>query len=115
MAPGLQNGFAAYLCSGHRNEASELAMCRDPRLMSDRTTMRSSTCDAGAMSIETRAIAAGYRLARRRVNGQLVWWWQRSDDPEDTRQPCWLECAQALSYIDGVLQRRISFRDSDAG
>ena len=51
------------------------------------------------------ATAAGYRLARRRLNRRLVWWWQRLDDPDDTRQPCWLEDRQALSYMEGVLAR----------
>ncbi len=65
----------------------------------------SPTCKAGAMSTEARATAAGYRLARRNLDGRLVWWWQRLDDPNDTRQPCWLERRQALSYMDGLLQR----------
>jgi hypothetical protein len=54
---------------------------------------------------ETLAATAGYRLAQRRLNGQLVWWWQLVDDQDDTRQPCWLERREALSYMEGVLQR----------
>ena len=57
------------------------------------------------MDVEERATAAGYRLSRRSLNGQLVWWWQLVDDPDDTRQPCWLEQRQALSYLQGVLKR----------
>jgi hypothetical protein len=34
-----------------------------------------------------------------------VWWWQRLDDPDDTRQPGWLERRQAISYMEGLLQR----------
>jgi hypothetical protein len=56
-------------------------------------------------NVEKRASAAGYRLAQRRLDGQLVWWWQRLDDPDDTRQPCWLEERQALSYMQAVLDR----------
>src|SRR5262245_17320002 len=37
--------------------------------------------------VEERAEAAGYRLARRSLRGQLVWWWQITADPDDTRQP----------------------------
>lgn len=57
------------------------------------------------MTVEMRATAAGHRLAQRNLNGRVVWWWQRLDDPEDTRPPCWLERRQALSYMDGLLQR----------
>jgi hypothetical protein len=57
------------------------------------------------MGVEARATTAGYRLAQRSLKGQLVWWWQILDDPDDTRQPCWLERRQALSYMEGVLQR----------
>jgi hypothetical protein len=53
------------------------------------------------MGVEVRATAAGYRLAQRSLNGQLVWWWQRLDDPDDTRHPCWLERRQAISYMRG--------------
>jgi hypothetical protein len=60
------------------------------------------------MDVEERAATAGYRLARRTLNGQLVWWWQLITDPEDTRQPCWLERRQAVSYMQGFLQRIIS-------
>lgn len=59
------------------------------------------------MNIETRATTLGYRLAQRSLKRQHVWWWQRLDDPDDTRQPCWLERQQALSYMEGVLQRSI--------
>jgi hypothetical protein len=59
------------------------------------------------MEVEARAVAAGYRLAQRSLNGQVVWWWQLVDDPDDTRQPCWLERRQALFYMEGVLQRSI--------
>jgi hypothetical protein len=52
--------------------------------------------DSGPV-VEYRAEAAGYRLSRRNLRGQLVWWWQRVDDPDDTRQPCWLERWQAIS------------------
>jgi len=45
------------------------------------------------------------RLARRSVNGRRVWWWQLVADPEDTRQPCWLDRRQALSYMEAVLDR----------
>jgi hypothetical protein len=55
--------------------------------------------------VEDRAEAAGYRLARRSLQGQLVWWWQVIADPDDTRQPCWLERRQALSYMDDMLDR----------
>ena len=55
--------------------------------------------------VEERAEVAGYRLARRSLRGQLVWWWQLMSDPDDTRQPCWLEQRQALSYMEGVLDR----------
>jgi hypothetical protein len=61
----------------------------------------------GARQTEARATTLGYRLAQRSLKGQLVWWWQRLDDPDDTRQPCWLERRQALSYMEGVLQRSI--------
>ena len=64
-------------------------------------------CNPVRMDVEVRATAAGYRLAQRRLKGQLVWWWQNLDDPEDTRQPCWLERRQALSYMQGVLQRNV--------
>jgi hypothetical protein len=57
------------------------------------------------MDNEARATNAGYRLAQRRLNGQLVWWWQLVDDPDDTRQPCWLERWQAISYMQGLLRR----------
>jgi hypothetical protein len=57
------------------------------------------------MALQASAATARYRLARRRLNGKLVWWWQRLDDPDDTRQPCWLEKRQALSYMEGVLER----------
>ena len=57
------------------------------------------------MDVEDRAATAGYRLAQRRLNGRLVWWWQLFADPEDTRQPCWLERRQAISYMQGVLRR----------
>jgi hypothetical protein len=59
------------------------------------------------MDVEDRATTAGYRLAQRSLNGQVVWWWQLVADPDDTRQPCWLERRQALSYMEGVLQRSI--------
>ena len=59
------------------------------------------------MDVEVRATAAGYRLAQRNLNGQHVWWWERLDDPDDTRQPCWLKRRQAISYMEGVLQRSI--------
>ena len=59
------------------------------------------------MDVEARATTFGYRLAQRHLNGQLLWWWQKLDDPGDTRQPCWLERRQALSYMEGVLQRSI--------
>jgi hypothetical protein len=36
-----------------------------------------------------------------------VWWWQLVDDPDDTRQPCWLERRQALSYMEAVLDRAV--------
>ena len=55
--------------------------------------------------VEERAEAAGYRLARRSLRGQLVWWWQLCADPDDTRQPCWLERRQALSYMEAELDR----------
>ena len=55
--------------------------------------------------VEERAEAAGYRFARRSLRGQLVWWWQLIADPDDTRQPCWLERRQALSYMEAVLDR----------
>ena len=57
------------------------------------------------MNVEECATAAGHRLSRRSLNGQLVWWWQLVDDPDDTRQPCWLEKRQALSYMEGMLDR----------
>jgi hypothetical protein len=56
-------------------------------------------------AVEDRAGAAGYRLARRTLRGQLVWWWQVIADPDDTRQPCWLERGDALSYMDDMLHR----------
>ena len=56
-------------------------------------------------TVEDRAEAAGYRLARRSLRGQLVWWWQVIADPDDTRQPCWLERRQAVSYKEAVLDR----------
>ena len=62
-------------------------------------------CNSVLVDVEVRATAAGYRLAQRSLNGQLVWWWQNVSDPDDTRQPCWLERRQALSYMEGVLQR----------
>jgi hypothetical protein len=37
------------------------------------------------MEVEARAETAGYQLAQRPLKGQLVWWWQRLDDPNDTR------------------------------
>jgi hypothetical protein len=55
--------------------------------------------------VEERAEAAGYRLARRSLRGQLAWWWQLIVDTDDTRQPCWLERRQALSYMEAVLDR----------
>jgi hypothetical protein len=61
------------------------------------------------VDVEERATAAGYRLARRSLRGQLVWWWQLLADPDDTRQPCWLERHQALSYMQGVLERNAGF------
>ena len=57
------------------------------------------------MGVEARATAAGNQLAQRSLNGKLVWWWQLPADPDDTRQPWWLERRQALSYMEGVLQR----------
>jgi hypothetical protein len=56
-------------------------------------------------TVEERAEAAGYRLARRSLRGQLVWWWQVTSEPDDTRQPCFLERRQALSYMDDMLDR----------
>jgi hypothetical protein len=55
--------------------------------------------------VEERAAAAGYRLARRTLRGQLVWWWQLTADRDDTRQPCWLERREALLYMDLMLHR----------
>jgi hypothetical protein len=55
--------------------------------------------------VEERAEAAGYRLARRSLRGQLVWWWQLIADADDTRQPSWLERRQAVSYMDDMLNR----------
>jgi len=60
--------------------------------------------------VEDRAEAAGCRLARRSLSGQLVWWWQLVAEPDDTRQPCWLERRQALSYMEGVLDRLAGVR-----
>jgi hypothetical protein len=57
------------------------------------------------VDVEKRATAAGYTLARRSLKGELVWWWQLIADPDDTRQPCWLERRQALSYMEAVLDR----------
>lgn len=57
------------------------------------------------MDIEACAAAVGFRLAQRHLHGRLVWWWQRLDDPDDTRQPCWLEHRQTISYMQGILQR----------
>jgi hypothetical protein len=57
------------------------------------------------VSVEARAVSAGYRLAQQTLNRQLVWWWQRLEDPEDMRQPCWLERRQALSYMEAFLER----------
>jgi hypothetical protein len=54
--------------------------------------------------VEAEAELAGYRLSQRHLYGQRVWWWQRLDDPDDTRQPCWLERRQALSYMEGARQ-----------
>jgi hypothetical protein len=63
-------------------------------------------CQAsGIDDVETQATAAGYRLTQRNLQAQLVWWWQRLDEPEDTRQPCWLERRQALSYMEAALRR----------
>jgi hypothetical protein len=64
-----------------------------------------STYHPGLMNVEVRAVTAGYQLAQRPLKAQLVWWWQRLADPDDTRQPCWLERRQAISYMEGVLQR----------
>jgi hypothetical protein len=57
------------------------------------------------VDVEERATAAGYRLARRSLKGQLVSWWQLVADPGDTRQPCWLEQRQAVSYMEDMLDR----------
>jgi hypothetical protein len=54
------------------------------------------------MTVEVRAASVGYRLAQRILKGQLVRWWQRLENPEDIRQPCWLERRQALSYMYGA-------------
>jgi hypothetical protein len=61
-------------------------------------------------TVEVRAATAGYRLAQRNLKGQRVWWWQLVDDPADTRQPCWLERRQALSYMQDALERGVAFR-----
>jgi hypothetical protein len=58
------------------------------------------------MDVEEHATVAGYRLAQRSLKGKLVWWWQLLADPDDTRQPCWLERRQGLSYMEGALDRR---------
>ncbi len=56
-------------------------------------------------TIEDRAEVAGYRLATRSLRGQFVWWWQLIADPDDTRQPCWLERRQAIRYMEDMLDR----------
>jgi hypothetical protein len=48
-----------------------------------------SISNPGLMNVEARAATAGYQLAQRPLKGQLVWWWQWLDDPDDTRHPCW--------------------------
>jgi hypothetical protein len=68
-------------------------------------TIDAYSCDPGVMEVEARAATAGFRIAQRYLNGRVVWWWQRLDDPDDTRQRCWLERRQAISYMQGVLQR----------
>ena len=64
--------------------------------------------DPGLVDVEARALGAAYRLAQRRLDGQLLWWWRLIADPSDTRQPCRLERGQALSYMEGVLQRNVA-------
>lgn len=58
------------------------------------------------IGVEARATGAGYRLARRSLKGQLVWWWQLLDDPDDTRQPCWLEEASGALVHGGCPRSR---------
>jgi len=60
------------------------------------------------MDTEAVAAANGYRLTHRNLDGRLVWWWQLVANPEDTRQPCWLERRQAVSYMRDALQRAAS-------
>jgi hypothetical protein len=60
------------------------------------------------MDVEADAAALGYRLAQRKLHGQRVWWWQRIADPDDIRQPCWLERRQALGYMAAMLQRGVA-------
>lgn len=59
------------------------------------------------MDVEACALAAGFRLAQRRLRGELVWWWQALGYPEDTRHPCWLERRQAIGYMESLLQRSV--------
>ena len=55
------------------------------------------------MDVEARATTTGYRLAQQSLKGQVVWWWQRLDDPDDPRQPCWLEKRQAIAHMQDAL------------
>ena len=83
----------------HRHPGAPL-----PLLMLNAPTMR-ERMSRDPTDVEDRAEAAGYRLARRSLRGQLVWWWQLIADPDDTRQPCWLERCQAVSYMEAMLDR----------
>jgi hypothetical protein len=94
-----QSASARATCPGNDQtmNAEECARLRAP----------AARCHPGLVDVEARATSAGYRLAQRNLAGQLVWWWQLVDDPEDTRQPCWLERRQALSYMEVFLQRSV--------
>ena len=35
------------------------------------------------MDVEACTLASGFRLAQRRLHGELVWWWQALAHPED--------------------------------
>ena len=41
------------------------------------------------MGVEAGAAIAGYRLAQRHLKEQLVWWWQRLDDPDRASRAAW--------------------------
>ena len=59
------------------------------------------------MGVEERATLAATASPAEASGGSSCGGGKLIADPGDTRQPCWLERRQALSYMDAVLARAI--------